>query len=71
MQCVLLGEKTRKDGWQAKLLQRGIEGPITNTAEVSKSAKAGQTVALRVGAISQDGKRIQFHWQQADNPECR
>lgn len=71
VECVLLGEKTRKDGWKAKLLQRGMEGPITNTADLPKSAKAGQAVTLRVGAISHDGKRIQFHWQQADNPECR
>jgi len=71
VQCVLLGEKTRKDGWKAKLLQRGMEGPITNTADVPKSVKAGQTVTLRIGAISHDGKRIQFHWHQADNPECR
>jgi hypothetical protein len=71
VQCVLLGEKTRKGGWKAKLQQRGTEGPITNTADVPKAAKPGQKVMLRVGAISHDGKRIQFHWQQADNPECR
>lgn len=71
IECVLLGEKTRKGGWKAKLLKRGTEGPITNTEDVPKSAKPGQTVTLRLGAISQDGKRIQFHWQQADNPESR
>jgi hypothetical protein len=71
VQCVLLGEKTRKGGWKAKLLQRGLEGPITNTADVTKSATPGQAVTLRVGAISHDGKRIQFHWQEADNPEGR
>lgn len=70
VQSILLGEKTRKGGWKAKLLQRGMEGPITNTGDVPKSAKVGQTVTLRIGAISHDGKRIQFHWQQADNPEC-
>jgi hypothetical protein len=67
VECVLLVEKTRNGGWKAKLLQRGTEGPVTNTAEMPKSAKAGQTVMLRVGAISHDGKRIQFHWKQADN----
>jgi hypothetical protein len=71
VECVLLAEKTRKDGWKAKLVQRGMEGPITNTTDVPKSAKPGQMVTLRVGAISHDGKRIQFHWQQADNPDCR
>jgi len=72
IQCVLQGEKTRKGGWKAKvkLLQRELEGPITNTADVPKSAKPGQLVTLRVGAVSHDGKRIQFHWCQADNRQC-
>jgi hypothetical protein len=69
VECVLLGEKTRKGGWRARLLKHGAEGPITNTADVPKSAKPGQVVMLRLGAISQDGKRIQFQWQQADNAE--
>ena len=69
VQCVLLGEKTRRGGWKAKLLRRGTEGPITNTADMPKSVKARQTVTLRVGAISHDGKRIQFHWQQGDNAD--
>jgi len=70
VECVLLDEKTRKGGWKARRLQGGTEGPITNSGDLPKSAKAGQTVMLRVGAISQDGKRIQFRWQQADNPAC-
>jgi hypothetical protein len=69
VECALLAEKTRKGGWKATRLSRGTEGPITNTADVPKSAKAGQMVTLRVGAVSHDGKRIQFHWLQADNPE--
>jgi len=60
---VLLGEKTRKGGWRAQLLGSGAEGPITNTADVPGSATPGQKVTLRVGAISQDGQRIQFQWQ--------
>ena len=71
VECVLLIEKTRKGGWKAKLLRRGTEGPITNSGDLPKSAKAGQIVVLRVGAISHDGKRIQFDWQQTDNPEVR
>ena len=71
VQCVLLGGKTRKGGWKAKLLERGTEGPITNTEDVPESAKVGQIVTLRVGAISQDGKRIQFHWQPGDNSDGR
>ena len=62
--CVLLGEKTHKNGWKAKLLQREMEGPVTNTADVPKSAKPGQAVMLRVGVISHDSTRIQFHWRQ-------
>ena len=69
VECVLLTEKTRKGGWKAKLLKGGPEGPITNSADVPNSREPGQTATLRVGAISQDGKRIQFQWQQADNPE--
>lgn len=69
VECVLLAEKTRKGGWKAKLLQRGIEGPVTNSGDMPKAAKAGQLVMLRVGAISHDGKRIQFHWQQGDNAD--
>ena len=71
VQCVLLGEKTRKGGWKAKLVQRGTEGPITNTEDVPEVAKPGQTVMLRVGAISHDGKRIQFHRQQAAHSDGR
>ncbi len=70
VQCTLLGEKTRKGGWKARLAQRGTDGPITNTADVPKSAKPGETVVLRVGTVSDDGKRIQFHWGQADNAAC-
>lgn len=71
VECVLLVEKTRKGGWKAKLLPRGTEGPITNSGDLPKCAKAGQTVMLRVGAISHDGKRVQFYWQHADNPDFR
>lgn len=70
VECVLLSEKTRKGGWRARLLQRGTEGPITNSEDMPKSVEPGHMVMLRVGIISLDGKRIQFHWQQADNPEC-
>lgn len=71
VQCVLLGEKTRKGGWKAKLLKRGTEGPITNSKDVPQSARPGQTVMLRIGSMSHDGKRIQFHWEPAENAECR
>lgn len=67
VECVLLGDKTRKGGWKAKLAVRGTEGPITNTEDVPTSATVGQAVMLCVGAISEDGRRIQFHWRQADN----
>lgn len=60
--CVLLPEKTRKGGWKAKLADRALAGPITNTVDVPKSAAAGQRVNLRVAAMSANGNRIQFHW---------
>jgi hypothetical protein len=62
IQCVLLGEKTRKGGWRAKLSDRELAGPVTNSAKIPESAKPGQMVELRVGAISDDGTHIQFHW---------
>jgi hypothetical protein len=62
IQCVLLAEKTRKGGWRAKLSDRELAGPVTNSADVPESAKPGQVVELRVGAISSDGTHIQFHW---------
>jgi hypothetical protein len=62
VECVLLAEKTRKGGWKAKLVERNLVGPVTNTAEVPGSAAAGQRVCLRVGAISAGGQRIQFDW---------
>ena len=71
VECVLLDEKTRKGGWRAKLLKCGAEGPITNTADVPKSAKPGQMVTLRVGAISHEDKRVQFHWHADDNSSDR
>jgi len=60
--CVLLPEKTRKDGWKAKVLDRDLVGPVTNTRDVPESAAAGQRFSLRVGAISVRGKHIQFDW---------
>jgi hypothetical protein len=63
VEALLVAEKTRKGGWRAQLLGSEAHGPITNTADVPESALPGQTVSLRVGAISQDGRRIQFQWQ--------
>ena len=65
--CILLPEKTRKGGWKARLCQRELVGPITNSADLPGSAKPGQRVMLRAGAVCQDGKLIQFQWQQAAN----
>jgi len=60
--CVLLAERTRKGGWRAKLVNRQLSGPITNWTDVPQAATPGQVVELRVGAISNDGTHIQFHW---------
>jgi hypothetical protein len=62
VQCVLLEERTRKGGWRARLAKRDLAGPVTNSAEVPPSARPGQVVELRVGAVSEDGTHIQFHW---------
>jgi len=71
VECVLLPEKTRKGGWLAKMLRRGLIGPVTNTADVPLSTNPGQVIMLRIGSISYDGKRVQFHWCQGDNPDNR
>ncbi|MGO8747475.1 MAG: hypothetical protein ACLQNE_15995 [Thermoguttaceae bacterium] len=60
--CVLLAERTRKGGWRAKLVNRELSGPITNWANMPQSARPGQVVELRVGAVSNNGTHIQFHW---------
>jgi len=62
IRCVLLAERTRKGGWRAKLVNRGLAGPITNSVDIPQSARPGQVVELRVGAMSNDGTHIQFHW---------
>jgi len=64
---VLLSEKTRKGGWRAKLVSRELTGPITNTAEVPDSARAGQSVTLIVEAVNRKGDRIQFRWSAQPN----
>jgi hypothetical protein len=66
-----LAKRTRKGGWNAQLVGRPLEGPITNSVDLPRSALPGQKVVLRVGAVSYDGKRIQFHWRQADNCDAR
>ena len=65
--CILLAERTRKGGWRARLLKSGVEGPVTNSADLPASAEPGQQLTLRLGAISQDGKCLQFHWRADDN----
>ena len=60
--CCLLQEQTRKGGWRARLSCNGQEGPITNSADMPDSACPGEEVLLRIGTISADRKRIQFHW---------
>jgi hypothetical protein len=60
--CVLLEKRTRKGGWKARVLDRGLSGPVTNSADVPDSARPGQTVTLRVGAVDEMATRIQFQW---------
>jgi hypothetical protein len=67
--CHLLRQKTRRGGWRARLADAGLEGPVTNSADVPKTACPGQTVLLRIGAIRADHTRIQFHWIAEDGGE--
>lgn len=62
VECVLLSEQTRKGGWRARLRKGKLAGPITNTADVPGNALPGQSVTLRIGSLSRDGRRIQFDW---------
>jgi hypothetical protein len=62
VRCHLLQRRTRRGGWRARLAEERLEGPVTNWAEIPTSAHAGQAVELRIGTISADRRRIQFHW---------
>ena len=64
VQCVLLAEKTRRGGWTARLLKLDLVGSITNHEDVPSDALPNQSVTLRVGAISDDGRHLQFVWQR-------
>lgn len=70
-ECTLLAKKTRKGGWMAKLVKRDLAGPLTNWAEIPESAKPGQSVTLRIGAIDDEGTRIQFDWLAEPNKQHR
>ena len=63
VQCVLLAEKTRRGGWRARLVKLGLDGPITNHENVPSDAAPNQSVTLRIGAVSDDGRHLQFVWQ--------
>lgn len=65
--CVLLAEKTRKGGWRAQLVGGSACGPITNSSAVPAAAEPGQCVELRIGAIAEDGRRVQFDWPAASS----
>lgn len=67
--CVLLAEKTRKGGWRARLLDRDLAGPVTNTADVPPAATPGQTVSLRIGTMDEAGRRVQFQWMADSLPK--
>lgn len=62
VKAVLQTAKTRKGGWVAKLADRELNGPVTNSNQCPSTFACGQTVMLRVEAISQRGDRIQFRW---------
>jgi len=62
VRCHLLEQKTRKEGWRARLTGHRLAGPVTNSADVPGTARAGQAVLLQIGTISADRRRIQFHW---------
>ena len=67
--CVLLPEKTRKGGWRARLTNRSLAGPITNTGDVPSGAQAGQRVVLLVEAICGKKGRVQFRWMTGRSAE--
>jgi hypothetical protein len=67
--CVLLPEKTRKGGWRARLSNRSLAGPITNTGDVPSGVQAGQRVVLLVEAISGKKGRVQFRWMPGRSAE--
>lgn len=62
--AVLLEKKTKNGGRIAAIPGTPWEGPITNSADIPSTLKAGDAVPLKVGAISANGKgaHIQFTW---------
>lgn len=62
VKAVLQKKRTRKGGWLARVATGQLVGPITNSSEMPGSAEPGQVVELRIGAVRDDGSRIQFHW---------
>lgn len=68
-QCVLLPERTRKGGWRARLTNRHLAGPITNTGDVPGDVQAGQTVVLLVEAVCGKKGRVQFRWMTGRSAE--
>lgn len=62
VECVLLPERTRKGGWLARLCDRDLRGPISNSKEVPPSVQPAELVRLRIEAINRDRTRIQFRW---------
>lgn len=63
VQAVIQTEKTKKGGFIAKLFDRELKGPVTNSHDCPAFAE-GQLVTLRVEAVSKIGDRIQFRWLQ-------
>ena len=59
--CVLLEEKTRKQGWKAAVKDTPeICGPIINTADVPGDKKPGDEIKLKVTAVKGDQTSFRY-----------
>lgn len=61
--CVLLEEKTKKQGWKAAVKDTpGICGPIINTADVPSDKNPGDEIKLKVTAVK--GDQTSFRYEE-------
>ena len=62
IECVLLPNKTRKNGWMALVVDLAIAGPVTGTTPHGLALAEGQKVRLKVCGIKPEAGFIQLAW---------
>ncbi len=63
VQAVLLEEKTKKGGWNAKLKDDERKGPINNSHDVPPDKRPGDEVTLEIASINP--RTVAFRWPKS------